>query len=148
MEKILILNGPNLNMLGFRDSVNYGDFTLKTLNQEIKKRYKKYFKLYFYQSNSESKIIDILHKALVKFNYVVFNPGAFTHYSLAIRDAAEIIQNKLITVHLSDISKREDFRKTDLFKSLALAQFQGKKMQSYFGALDYILKISKANSNT
>ncbi len=140
MKKVLVLNGPNLDMLGLRDSANYGHFTLSELIREIKIKYKKQLKLYFFQSNSESKIIDMLHRALARFDYVVFNPAAFTHYSIAIRDAAEIIKTKLVTVHLSDISLREDFRKTDLFKDLALAQFQGKKQQSYFDALNYILE--------
>ncbi len=140
MKKVLVLNGPNLDMLGQRDTENYGGFTLCELIKEIKTKYKKHLKLYFFQSNSESKIIDILHRAVARFNYVVFNPAAFTHYSIAVRDAAEIIKAKLITVHLSDINLREDFRKTDLFKDLALAQFQGKKQQSYFDALNYILE--------
>lgn len=139
MKKVLVLNGPNLDMLGQRDTENYGDFTLSELIKEIKTKYKKHLKLYFFQSNSESKIIDVLHCAVAHFDYVVFNPAAFTHYSIAVRDAAEIIKTKLVTVHLSDINRREEFRKTDLFKDLALAQFQGKKQQSYFDALDYIL---------
>lgn len=139
MKKVLVLNGPNLDMLGQRDTENYGDFTLSELIKEIRAKYKKHLKLYFFQSNSESKIIDILHRAVAHFDYVVFNPAAFTHYSIAVRDAAEIIKTKLVTVHLSDINLREDFRKTDLFKDLALVQFQGKKQQSYFDALDYIL---------
>ena len=139
MKKVLVLNGPNLDMLGQRDTENYGGFTLSELIKEIKTKYKKHLKLHFFQSNSESKIIDMLHRAVARFNYVVFNPAAFTHYSIAVRDAAEIIKAKLVTVHLSDINRREDFRKTDLFKDLALAQFQGKKQQSYFDALDYIL---------
>ncbi len=140
MKKVLVLNGPNLDMLGQRDSENYGDFTLSEMIKEIKTKYKKHLKLHFFQSNSESKIIDMLHCVVARFDYVVFNPAAFTHYSIAIRDAAEIIKAKLVTVHLSDINRREDFRKTDLFKGLALAQFQGKKQQSYFDALDYILE--------
>ncbi len=140
MKKVLVLNGPNLDMLGQRDKAHYGELTLSKLIKEIKTRYKKHFKLHFFQSNAESKIIDMLHLATTRFDYVVFNPAAFTHYSIAVRDAAEIIKTKLITVHLSDISLREDFRKTDLFKDLALAQFQGKKQQSYFDALDYILE--------
>ena len=140
MKKVLVLNGPNLDMLGLRDSANYGHFTLRELIREIKIKYKKQLKLYFFQSNSESKIVDMLHRALARFDYVVFNPAAFTHYSIAIRDAAEIIKTKLVTVHLSDINCREDFRKTDLFKDLTLAQFQGKKQQSYFDALNYILE--------
>lgn len=140
MKKVLVLNGPNLDMLGLRDSANYGHFTLRELNREIKIKYKKHLKLYFFQSNSESKIIDMLHRALSRFDYVVFNPAAFTHYSIAVRDAAEIIKTKLVAVHLSDINRREDFRKTDLFKDLALTQFQGKKQHSYFDALDYILE--------
>ncbi len=139
MKKVLVLNGPNLDMLGQRDTENYGDFTLSELIKEIKTKYKKHLKLYFFQSNSESKIIDVLHHAVAHFDYVVFNPAAFTHYSIAVRDAAEIIKTKLVTVHLSDINRREEFRKTDLFKDLALAQFQGKKQQSYFDALNYIL---------
>ncbi len=140
MKKVLVLNGPNLDMLGQRDTENYGGFTLSELIKEIKTKYKKHLKLYFFQSNSESIIIDMLHRAVARFDYVVFNPAAFTHYSIAVRDAAEIIKAKLVTVHLSDINGREDFRKTDLFKDLALAQFQGKKQQSYFDALDYILE--------
>ncbi len=140
MKKVLVLNGPNIDMLGQRDTKNYGGFTLSELIKEIKTKYKKHLKLYFFQSNSESKIIDMLHRAVARFNYVVFNPAAFTHYSIAIRDAAEIIKAKLVTVHLSDINCREDFRKTDLFKDLVIAQFQGKKQQSYFDALDYILE--------
>lgn len=141
--KILIINGPNLNMLGCRSQQHYGNFTLDDLNQLIKKRYPKVsFK--FYQSNSEGKIIDKIQSA---FNYdaLLINGGGYTHTSVSIRDALEILTIPKASVHLSNYLEREDFRKVDLIKDVVDKVYFGKKEMSYFEAIDYLISCILKN---
>jgi len=137
--RFLVINGPNLNMLKMRDKEHYGDLSLSELNAFIKKFCKeKCVKVKFFQSNSEGKIIDKLHAA--KCDCVILNAGAFTHYSYAIRDAIECIKPKVIEVHLSDISKREDFRKISVIKPVCVYSVAGKGKYSYTEAIEYFIK--------
>ena len=110
--KILLINGPNLNMLGVRNPAVYGSTTLKDIEKEVLSYAKtKNSRLFCFQSNHEGCIIDKIHKAYGKIDGIIINPGAFTHYSYAIRDALESVKIPTVEVHLSDIHNREDFRK-------------------------------------
>ena len=136
--KFLIINGPNLNMLKFRDKEQYGDLSLKQLNEFIKGFCKdKGVQVKFFQSNFEGAIIDKLHKA--KCDCIILNAGAYTHYSYAIRDAIECIKPKVIEVHLSDISKREEFRKISVIKDVCMYSISGQGKFSYTRAIEYFI---------
>lgn len=143
--KVLVLNGPNLNLLGEREPEVYGAMTLSQLNAKIKTHGKSDFEFKFKQSNHEGKLIDILHSVRKWAAAVVFNPGAYTHYSYAIRDAVASINLPVYEVHLSDISKREEFRKVSVIKDVCTAQISGRGVKSYTDALDLIKKKAKKN---
>lgn len=137
VKKVLVLNGPNLNMLGKRNKEQYGNLTLKELNKLIKKSFKK-INFKFIQYNSEEKIINLLHKVNNKFDGIIFNPAAYTHTSVAIRDALEMVNIPVVIVHLSDINNREDFRKVDLLKDYAVCVISGKKEKSYIEGVKFL----------
>lgn len=138
-KNILVLHGPNLNLLGERETSVYGKKTLTQLNLEIKKKANlKKFKVKIFQSNSEGKIIDLLHAHRKWADAVVINPGAYTHYSYAIRDAIAGIQVPTIEVHLSDIKKREPFRRVSVIKDVCMKQISGFGFNSYLKALDLL----------
>ena len=137
---ILVINGPNLNLLGIRETDIYGTTTLAELmiwletSQEcIKHKFK------FYQSNHEGEIIDIIHDERLWANGIIINPGAFTHYSYAIRDAISSISIPTIEVHLSDILNREEFRKKSVISEVCLEQVVGKGKNSYLIGLIKLL---------
>lgn len=139
--KILVLNGPNLNMTGIRKKDVYGKETLKDINKELKIYGKmKGVKVCFYQSNYEGKIINIIHKSRKKYDGVVINAGAYTHYSIAIRDAIESVSDYIpyIEVHMSDIHKREDFRKVSVITEVCKAQICGLGKDSYKKGIDLL----------
>jgi 3-dehydroquinate dehydratase II len=141
MRKILIINGPNLNLLGFRKPELYGNKTLKQLIKELKDFSKtKGFKIDHFQSNCEGKIIDKLHSTFNNHDFIgcVINAGAYTHYSYAIRDAIESITIDCVEVHLTDIDKREDFRRLSVLKDVCVAQFKGLGIDSYKMAIDLL----------
>lgn len=135
MKKILVINGPNLNKLGKRDPKIYGIETLKDIEDSMRELGSaKGFVLDFFQSNSEGKIIDKIHE-YDDYDGIVLNAGAYSHYSIAIRDAIEIATCPVIEVHLSNIYKREDFRRTSVISEVCLGQVTG------FGSLSYIMAI-------
>jgi 3-dehydroquinate dehydratase-2 len=135
--KILIVHGPNLNLLGEREPEVYGSKTLRDLNSEIKKiALSKKIKVRFFQSNSEGEIIDCLHKNRKWATGIVINPAAFTHYSYAIRDAISAVNLPTIEVHLSDIHSREDFRKISVISPVCLEQISGLGFKSYINAVE------------
>jgi 3-dehydroquinate dehydratase-2 len=138
--KVLVLHGPNLNLLGEREAEVYGTMTLAQLNSKVKVHGKKDFDLRIKQSNHEGELIDLLHKNRKWADAVVINPGAYTHYSYALRDALAAIQVPAYEVHLSDISKREDFRKISVVKDVCVKQISGHGVNSYTMALDMIKK--------
>lgn len=132
--KFLIINGPNLNMLGNRDPSFYGTLTLGGLRLYIKDYCKRSGdKAEFFQSNHEGAIIDKLHAA--KADAVLLNAGAYTHYSYAIRDAIESIKIPVCEVHLSDTDKREDFRKVSVIRDVVKFTVKGLKQDSYIEAI-------------
>ena len=139
MKTILIIHGPNLNLLGKREPEVYGSMTLDELNQMMKEKGEGH-NLEFFQSNHEGEIIDRLHEAREKADGVIINPGAYTHYSYAIRDAIASIEVPTIEVHLSDINKREEFRKISVIKEVCLKQISGLGADSYLQALNILLK--------
>ena len=135
--KILIINGPNLNMLGKRNHDHYGAMTLDELNLLITKKYPN-IDFQFYQSNHEGDIIDLIQRAN-DYDGLVINAGGYTHTSVAIRDALEILTIPKVSVHLSNYLEREDFRKVDLIKDVVDMVFFGKKEQSYLEGIKFLL---------
>lgn len=136
--KILVINGPNLDMLGKRDSRYYGTLTLKQLNKSIKDFAKsKKCKVKFFQNNCEGKLISAITKA--RCDAIILNAGAYSHTSYALRDAIECCNKNVVEVHLSDIMNREDFRKIRVFEDVVSACFYGKNKESYFEAINYLI---------
>lgn len=141
MKNILVLNGPNLNLLGEREPETYGTMTLAQLNAKLAVHArKKGAALRARQSNHEGELIDILHAHRKWADGIVFNPGAYSHYSYALRDAVAAILVPTIEVHLSNIKKREPFRRVSVIEPACAAQLYGKGSASYFTAIDMLLK--------
>jgi 3-dehydroquinate dehydratase-2 len=137
--KILVVNGPNLNMLGIREPDTYGKMTLKDIYTLMEKRAKEYnFEIEFFQSNHEGAIVDRIQESYKKVDYIIINPGAFTHYSIAIRDALLSVGIKTIEVHLSNIHSREEFRKKSVISDIALGQIIGFGYHGYLLAIEFI----------
>lgn len=140
--KILLLNGVNLNMLGRRDPRFYGTITLPELEFAVEEYAEKYdIDVVCKQSNYEGELVEILQKT--ECDGVIFNAGAYSHYSYALRDCIECINVPVVETHLSDIYKREEFRHTDVLADVCAARFYGKGVQSYFDAVDYIVTNCK-----
>lgn len=135
--KIQVINGPNLNMLGVREPEIYGSLTLDEINRQLlQKGGELGLELDFFQSNHEGAIIDIIQECYGKADGIVINPGAYTHYSIAIRDAIAAVGIPTVEVHLSDINSREDFRKISVIKNVCIKQIWGKGINSYTEALE------------
>lgn len=139
MKKILIINGPNINMLGLRDKTNYGALTLEEINNLIKKE--NYFSYDFFQSNSEGDIVTKIQQAF-DYDGLVINPAAYTHTSIAIHDALEILKIPKVEVHLSKVNEREEFRRVNYISSVVDKTIIGLKENSYIEAIKYLKKIS------
>jgi 3-dehydroquinate dehydratase-2 len=134
---VLVLHGPNLNLLGEREPEVYGSMTLAQLDAALKKKAKALkLTLKIFQSNHEGELIDLLHKHRKWADGCVFNPGAYTHYSYALRDAVAASQIATIEVHLSDIKKREAFRQVSVIEPVCVGQITGKGLNSYLEALE------------
>lgn len=126
MTGILFINGPNLNMLGVREKEFYGSETLEEINAELAAlAAQEGISVQFYQSNHEGDLIDRIQQAYKQVECIVINPGAFTHYSLAVYDALKTVQIPVIEVHLSNIYVRESFRSHSLFSPLAVGGIFG-----------------------
>lgn len=137
---ILVLHGPNLNMLGTRNPALYGSQTLEDLYEYLINRYVDH-EFIFYQSNYEGELIDILNEAFDEnYDAIIINPGALTHTSIALRDALEMLTIPKIEVHLTDINKREAFRKIDYIRDVVDECFMGKHFESYIEAVDYLIR--------
>ena len=138
---ILFINGPNLNLLGKREPEIYGNESLDQLIAWVTKQINtKENDIHWFQSNSEGKIIDKLHWALDnKMDGIIINPGAYTHYSIAIRDAISSIKIPTIEVHLSDIENREGFRKISVIKDVCLYQITGLGKEGYLRAVRLLI---------
>ena len=138
--KVLIINGPNLNLLGKRDTQIYGDESLEEVNAYIKSCCEK-DELVFFQSNHEGEIIDKIHEAMNHYSGIIINPGAYAHYSYAIRDAIEAVRIPVIEVHLSDIAKREKFRQISVTSPVCSATISGKGKDGYVMAIEKLRSI-------
>jgi len=140
--KVIVINGPNLNMLGTRETDIYGKMTLADINKKISdKATLAKIDVAFFQSNDESKIIDEIQAASRKYDYIIINPGAFTHYSIAIRDAISSVNTKCIEVHLSNIHAREEFRKESVTAPVCIGQISGFGPISYLMAIEYLANL-------
>ena len=138
---ILILNGPNLNMLGIREPEIYGSKTYADLEEYCKNFEQTYpVTIDIKQSNLEGILIDILHYANDFYDGVILNAGAFTHYSYALYDAIKSINIPVVEVHLSDINTREEFRKVSVIRNACIGSIMGLGFQSYEEGLKLLLK--------
>ena len=138
--KILLLNGPNLNMLGQRDPSLYGSQTLAEVEQAVRAHANSLgAKVVCRQSNSEGVLIDILQSA--KVDAVILNAGAYSHYSYALRDCIECLTIPVVEVHMTDIYSREEFRHTDVLKEVCKTSFVGGGLKSYLDAVDWLVKL-------
>jgi len=136
--KILIINGPNLNLLGVREPDIYGSESLSDIENWLNDQPEADgHSITWFQSNHEGELIDHLHEAMGKFESIIINPGAFTHYSYALRDAIAAVNIPTVEVHLSDINNREDFRKVSVIKDVCLDQISG------LGKIGYLKGIQR-----
>jgi 3-dehydroquinate dehydratase-2 len=142
MQKILVIHGPNLNLLGKRRPEVYGNTNLEKINEEIKKfAEKNNIKVEIIQSNEEGEIVDAIQKAQ-NYSAIVINPGGYTHTSVAIRDAIEAVEIPTVEVHLSNIYAREDFRHTSMSAPVCKGQISGLGWYGYILALEYLIRKS------
>lgn len=136
MKKVLLINGPNLNMLGIREPGVYGDLSLSSIEQRMYKLADELsVGLECFQSNHEGAIIDRIQAAFGAMDGIVINPGAFTHYSYAIRDALAAVSLPVVEIHISNIHKREEFRHHSVIAPIVIGQISG------FGAYSYELGL-------
>ena len=136
MNNILVIHGPNLNLLGTREPEIYGSMTMQDINEDLQKQAKEPdVNIDFFQSNHEGEIIDKLHDARGRYDYIILNAGAYTHYSIAIRDALAAIEIPTIEVHISNIHQREEFRHHSVIAPVVVGQICGFGLDSYKAAL-------------
>jgi 3-dehydroquinate dehydratase-2 len=134
--KLIVLNGPNLNLLGKREPNIYGNVTLDEINNSIKSLAMELgIEVSFFQSNSEGDLIDKIHSSVNGFDGILINPAAYTHTSVAIRDAFAAVSLPVVEVHLSNIHRREEFRSKSFIAPVAIGQISG------FGPDSYLLGI-------
>jgi 3-dehydroquinate dehydratase-2 len=139
MHKILVIHGPNLNLLGQREPDIYGKVTIDGINKDLEALAKtKGIALKIVQSNHEGEIVELIGKAKGNFDAILINPAAYTHTSVAIRDAISAVAVPTVEVHLSNIYSREEFRHTSLIAPVARGQVSG------FGKMSYILGLEAA----
>ena len=140
--KILVLNGPNLNLLGLREKEHYGALKLSEIEKKLKQKAKNLkISLEFFQTNYEGELVEKIQKAKGRFEGIMINPAAFTHTSIALRDALLAVGIPFVEVHLSNIYKREEFRRHSLLSDLAIGVISG------FGASSYILGLEALVEN-
>jgi len=138
---ILVVNGPNLNLLGERKPEVYGDRGLDYVEEElIELAAELGVEVKFFQSNHEGELIDFLHEHRDKAEGVIINPGALTHYSYSLRDALEAIETPFVEIHISDIEDREDFRSKSVTKAIAIEQIAGQGLDGYKIGLRKLVK--------
>lgn len=142
--KILIINGANMNMLGVREPEKYGYLTMKDLEKELySMSFSMGIDIEMYQSNIEGEIVEKIHKALNIFDGIIINAGAYTHTSIAIRDAIEAVNIPTVEVHMTNIFAREDFRKISFISPVAIGQIAGFGFDSYKLGLQALINYLK-----
>jgi 3-dehydroquinate dehydratase-2 len=147
--KIFVIHGPNLNLLGTREISIYGTFTLQEVNKALTElAEKEKVEITIFQSNYEGEIIDIIQKAEQEANAIVINPGAYTHYSIAIRDAIAGVGLPTVEVHLSNIYAREGFRHNSVIAPVAIGQISGFGIDSYLLGLRAVIEIAKRKGDS
>ena len=140
-HKILILNGPNLNLLGTREKSIYGADTLDTIISDLRDYAAEHdVELEAFQSNSEGALVDAVHAARGSADGIVFNAGAYTHYSIALRDAIAGVQLPVVEVHISNVHARESFRHKSVLAPVCLGVIAGFGRNSYFLGIDALLR--------
>ncbi len=138
-NRVEVLHGVNFDMLGSRDRLVYGDFTLTELEVKIKAFARELgLEATFFQTNSEGEFVEHLHRLPEIADAAILNPGAWTHYSWAIRDALELTGLPAVEVHLSDVDAREDFRKLSVIRDHCVATIKGKGADGYREALERV----------
>jgi 3-dehydroquinate dehydratase-2 len=141
MTKILVINGPNLNLLGLREPEIYGHETLADIVNELRSfASDRDVELSDFQSNSEGALVTAIHDARTTVDGIVLNPGAYTHYSIAIRDAISGVSLPVVETHLSNVHAREPFRKESVISPVCVGVVAGFGRHSYFVALDALLR--------
>ena len=142
--KILVINGPNLNMLGIREPGIYGSENYNSLLEKISAHAKeKNIEADFFQSNHEGALVDKIQEAFGVFDGIVINPGDYTHTSIALLDAVKAVGIPTVEVHISDVSKREDFRQISYIRIGCVASVIGKGTDGYLEAIDILIGRSK-----
>ena len=144
---LLVINGPNLNLLGQRDPDIYGTMTLAAIEEKIRERAKELgTEIAFFQSNSEGTLIDHIQQKAPGSQGVIINPGAYTHYSLALRDTLANLQVPIIEVHISNIHGREPFRRRSVTAPVVRGQISGLGWRGYLAALEYLVASREESS--
>lgn len=139
--KILVINGPNINMLGIREIDIYGKETYENLLQSLHTiGLEENIEIEHFQSNHEGNIVDIIQKSYNNVDGIVINPAAYTHTSIAILDALKAVNLPTVEVHISKVSKREDFRQTNFIRDFAIKSFEGYGIDGYKKAIIYLKK--------
>jgi 3-dehydroquinate dehydratase-2 len=142
MKNILVIHGPNLNMLGQREPETYGYVTLEDINSELNKKAEQFkINITCFQSNHEGEIVDKLQKSFKKIDGLIINPAAYTHTSVAIRDAVLLLDIPTIEVHISNIYKRESFRHNSYLSDIVTGQIAGVGVIGYYLALEALNEI-------
>lgn len=137
--KILILNGPNLNLLGKREPEIYGSHSFDTFFKELITQFEDH-QLEYCQSNHEGVLIDKLHEVGFSYDGIVFNPGAYTHTSIALRDAISAITTPVFEVHISNLAEREEFRQVSYVADVCVGSLNGMGLEGYVHAIEHFLK--------
>lgn len=144
--RILVLNGPNLNLLGEREPDTYGSETLAEIEATLQNHAEQAgFELNCAQSNAEHELIELVQKARGHYQFIIINPAAYTHTSIALRDAFSAVAIPFIEVHLSNIHAREPFRRQSYLSDLATGVICGLGAQGYELALDYVIRVMRDN---
>tara|TARA_Y100000816_G_scaffold289513_1_gene276105 strand:- start:1746 stop:2192 length:447 start_codon:yes stop_codon:yes gene_type:complete len=143
-NKIIIINGPNLNLLGEREQSEYGSITFENLKENCKKKSDELgMEINFVQSNVEGELVNIIQDSRKKFDGIIINAAAFTHTSIAIRDALNIFKKPIIEVHISNIYKREEFRQKSLISDIVTGGIFGLGADGYISAIISMHKLLK-----
>lgn len=138
--KFLVLNGPNINMLGIREPNIYGNENFSYLCEIIKKHAEETgVEVTLYQSNHEGDLVDRIQEAYNKFDGIIINPAAYTHTSVALLDAVKAVSVPTVEVHISDVSSREDYRQISYIRSACVKTISGHGIQGYIEAMDYLI---------